>query len=53
MLYNIYSKHAWVIPLKDKKCTTITYGIHNVLVESNHKPNKIWVDKGTEFEIYR
>ena len=30
---DIFSKYAWVIPLKDKK----------------GKPKKIWVDKGSEF----
>ena len=40
---DIFSKYAWIIPLKDKKGIIIT----NAFVdESNHKPNKIWVDKG-------
>ena len=38
-----------VIPLKDKKGTTITNAFQNILKESNRKPNKIWVDKGSEF----
>ena len=44
-----YSKHAWVIPLKDKKVITITNAFQKILYESNRKPNKIWVDKGSEF----
>ena len=35
---DIYSKYAWVIPFKDR-----------ILKGSNRKPNKIWVDKGSEF----
>ena len=44
---DIYSIYAWVIPLKDKKGITIAF--QKFLEESNRKPNKIWVDKGSEF----
>ena len=46
---DIYSKYAWVIPLKDKKGITITNTFQKFLGESNRKPNKIWVDKDSEF----
>ena len=46
---DIYSKNAWVISLKDKKGITITNTFQKILKESNCKPNKIWVDKGSEF----
>ena len=46
---NIYRKHAWVIPLKDKKGVTITYAFQKILNRSNRKLNKIWVDKDSEF----
>ena len=46
---DIYSKYACVIPLKDKKGITITNAFQKFLKESNRKPNKIWVDKGSEF----
>ena len=45
----IYSKYAWVIPLKDKKVTTITNAFQKILRESHCKSNKIWVDKGSKF----
>ena len=48
-MYLIFSKYAWVIPLKDKKGITITNAFQKILKESNRKPNKIWVDKGSEF----
>ena len=46
---DIYSKHAWAIPLKDKKGITINKAFPKILQESNRKPNKIWIDKGSEF----
>ena len=44
-----YSKYAWVIPLKDKKGVTITNAFQKIVDVSNNQPNKIWVDKGSEF----
>ena len=46
---DIFTKYAWVVPLKDKKGITITNAFQKILKESNRKPNKIWVDKGSEF----
>ena len=46
---DIFSKYAWVILLKDKKDTSIVNEFQKILKESNRKPNKIWVDKGSEF----
>ena len=46
---DIYSKYAWVIPLKDKKDITITNAFQKNVKKSYRKPNKIWVDKGSEF----
>ena len=48
-MIDIYSRYAWVVPLKDKKSITITNAFQKNLVESNHKPNKVWVDKGKGF----
>ena len=44
---DIFSKYAWVIPLKDKKGISIVNAFQKILKESNRKPNKIWVDKGS------
>ena len=46
---DIFSKYAWVVPLKDKKGISIVNAFKQILKESNCKPNKIWVDKGSEF----
>ena len=35
--------------MKDKRGITITNAFQKILDESNHKPNKIWIDKGSEF----
>ena len=46
---DIFSKYAWVVPLKDKKSISIVKAFQIILKQSNKKPNKIWVDKGSEF----
>ena len=46
---DIYIKYVWAIPLKDKKGNTITNTFQKILDKSNHKPNKIWVNKGSKF----
>ena len=46
---DIYSKYAWVILLKHKKGITITKAFRKHLDKSNHKPNKIWLDKCSGF----
>ena len=46
---DIFSKYAWVVPLKDKKGVSIVDAFQKILDKSGRKPNKIWVDKGSEF----
>ena len=46
---DIFSKCAWVVPLKDKKGISIVKAFQGILKQSNRKPNKVWVDKGSEF----
>ena len=46
---NIFSKYAWVVPLKDKKGVSIVNAFQSILKQLGRKPNKIWVDKGSEF----
>ena len=56
---DIFSKYAWVVPLKDKKGISIVKAFQIILKQSNRrvedtsaqhvKPNKMWVDKGSEF----
>ena len=48
-IINLFSRYAWVIPLKNKKGESIVEGFKRILNDSNRKPNKIWVDHGSEF----
>ena len=48
-IIGIFSKYARVVPLKDKKGVSIVDAFQKILDDSNRKPNKIWVDKGSEF----
>ena len=49
---DIFSKYAWVVPLKDKKGISIVKAFQSILKQSNSKRklNKIWVDKGSYFK---
>ena len=38
---DIYSKYAWVVPLKDKKGVSIVNAFQRILKKSNRKPNKL------------
>ena len=44
-----FSKYAWVVPREDKKGASIVDAFQKILDRSERKPNKIWVDKGSEF----
>ena len=46
---DLYSKYAFVIPLKDKKGISILNAFDKIIKQYNRKPNKIWVDQGGEF----
>ena len=46
---DIFSKYAWVVPLKDKRGVSIVNAFQSIQKKSNRKPNKIWIDKGSEF----
>ena len=44
-MVNMIGLFLWNI----KKGITITNAFQNILDESNRKPNKIWVDEGSDF----
>ena len=46
---DIFSKAAWVVPLKDKKGVSIVNAFQKMLNDSARKLSKIWVDNGSEF----
>ena len=45
---DLFSKYAWVIPIKDKKGASIVNAFKKIISEGR-KPSKIWVDQGSEF----
>ena len=46
---DVFRKYTFVVPLKEIKGTTIINAFQSILNKSNRKPNKIWVDQGSEF----
>ena len=46
---DICSKYAWVVLLKNKRGESIVNAFQSILKECSRKPNKIWVDKRSEF----
>ena len=53
---DLFSKYAWVVPIKYKKETSIVSAFKKIISEGSkaeskgrRKPNKIWVDQGSEF----
>ena len=47
---DLFSKYAWVVPIKDKKGSSIVNEFKKILIDStelhsNRKPNKIWVNQ--------
>ena len=48
-IFDFYALLIFVVPLKDKKGTTIANAFQSILNNSKRKPNKLWVDQGGEF----
>ena len=46
---DIFIKYVWDVPLKDKKGVIIANAFQSIFKKYNRKPNKIWVDKVSEF----
>ena len=54
---DLFSKYAWIVPLKNRKGITITNAFQKILDDlerseaksKGRKPYKTWVDKGSEF----
>ena len=46
---DLFSKYEWIIPLKDKNSVTVANVFQSMLEDSKRKPNKKWVDEGSEF----
>ena len=46
---DVYTKYASVVSLKDKKGISIVNVFQKIINDSKRRPNKIWVDRGSEF----
>ena len=46
---DLFSTYSWVIPLKNKKGESIVERFKKILSCSIRKPNKIWINHGSEF----
>ena len=45
---DVFTKYAWIKPLKYKKDKTVLNAFIKIVNESNCKPTKVWVDQGRE-----
>ena len=45
---DLFSKYVWAVPTKDKKGTN-TVNAFQKISSKGRKPDKIWVDQGSEF----
>ena len=48
---DVFSKYAWVVPLKDKKGITITNAFQKTLKESNRNQKRYGLTKEVNFTI--
>ena len=46
---DLFSNYAGIVPSKDKKGVSIVNAFQKILESSKRKPNKIWLDQGSEF----
>ena len=44
---DLFSKYEWVVPIKDKKGTSVVNAFKKIISEGR-KPNKVWVGQGSE-----
>ena len=45
---DLFSKYAWVVPLKEKRGISIVNAFQKI-ISKGRKPNQIWIDQGGEF----
>ena len=46
---DLFSKYAFVVPIKDKRGVSIVNALEKKIEQFNRTPNKMWVDQGSEF----
>ena len=50
-VFDFFSKYVWNVPLKEKRGISIVNAFQKGIAKER-KPNKIWVDQGSEFKNY-
>ena len=45
---DVFTKYAWVKPLKGEKTKTVLHSFIETVTESKRQPNKSWIDQGRE-----
>ena len=50
-LIDVFTKSAWVKPLKDGTAKALLHGFIEILNESSCQPNKLWVSEGRELTL--
>ena len=48
MVLDLFSKHGWIVPLKDEKGEKVTEAFKTIFKEGR-KPQYLWTDKGKEY----
>ena len=46
---DIFTRYAWVKPVKEKKAKIVLNGFIKIVNKSNCRPNNLWFDQGREF----
>ena len=46
---DVFSKYAWVKPIKNKTSDTVAKAFKEIFNESMRRPKKLWTDRGGEF----
>ena len=48
-LIDIFTKHAWVKPLRNKKSKRVLHSLIEIVNEYKRKRNELWVDQDRKF----
>ena len=46
---DVFSRYAWIKPLKDKSAKTVLSAFEEIMLDEKAIPSKLWVDQGSEF----
>ena len=49
MVIDVFSKYAWIKPLKNKKTESVSKAFDEVFESSKRSPKMLWTDKDSEF----